>query len=637
MYKKVIPFAVLLVFCTAGVFAYIHSQKSAATVIDFHDGHYSGAQKCQECHQENYQSWYKTYHRTMTQEASETTVVGQFDGVDVTYWGTTIKPIRKNSKFYFEYYDVDSKKLIKTREISRTVGSRRYQQYLAQTNDTEGNYYRLELLWHIEDKRWIHLNGAFLGNDNQTFDNHNAIWNQNCIFCHNTGIKPNMTNYDHLVAKTKAGAPLNLKIDSRFDSHVSDLGIGCESCHANGQEHIDLNQNPIRRYYLHFSDDDDKSIIHPGKLSAKRSMDICGQCHGQRTPKTYDLARTWMEDGPTYRPGDDLQTHINPVWKESYVNNTKSDMFKQRFWHDGTPRLTAYEYQGLLQSECHIQAELTCNDCHSMHGGDPKGMISEKKRSNQACLSCHQQFAQNLTKHTGHVADSEGSSCYSCHMPKIVYGIMTFHRSHKIESPNPTSEFNNNKPNACVACHLDKKADWVIEQTQKLWPQNNVNASKVDNVNINNPAIQSLYQLHSGDPVERSIAANDILLNQLSLSRDKKFLIPHLLFAMEDNYPAIRRFAYKALKSVVSDIAKTSPDFKLLEKSLIGFDFIADFESRSQKLLNTWTIFNQIDRSQWPKPPQGALMDQRYQLDVNELIALRNEALIESKQIEIGE
>ena len=398
MNKKLLPIAITLAILVLLLAAYVYAKNSASKTVDFHASNYTGAQQCQGCHQENYDSWKKTYHRTMTQEATQETVVGKFDGTNQTYWGITVRPIKKNDKYYFEYYNPQTKELLNTLEISRTVGSRRYQQYLAQTDNTQGNYYRLELLWHIEDARWVHLNGAFLGSDNQAFDSHTSIWNQNCIFCHNTGIQPNMTNYEDIIAQAKQGKALNLKRDSRFESHVADLGIACESCHANGQEHIALNQNPIRKYYLHLSDADDKSIVNPKKLSAKRSMDICGSCHGQRTPKTYELARQWMEKGPTYRPGDALQSHVNLVWQESFLNDSKSDIFKQRFWKDGTPRLTAYEYQGILQSECHIKGNLTCNDCHSMHGGNPKGMIKSDMLTNKACANCHQQYLNDIEK-----------------------------------------------------------------------------------------------------------------------------------------------------------------------------------------------------------------------------------------------
>jgi predicted CXXCH cytochrome family protein len=633
MNKKIAPFVVLVFILLFAIFAYVYAKNSASKAVDFHIGEYSGADKCQECHQENYDSWKQTYHRSMTQEATEESVLGQFDNSEQTYWGITIRPNMKDGKFYFSYYDPKTGTHLNTLEIKRTVGSRRYQQYLAQTENTAGNYYRLELLWHILDQRWVHLNGAFLGSDHQAFDNHTGIWNQNCIFCHNTGIHPNMTNYDEIVELTKTGRPLNLNQDSRFESSVSDLGIGCESCHANGQEHIELNQNPIRKYYLHYSEDDDKSIINPAKLSAKRAMDVCGQCHGQRTPKSFDLARKWMEQGPTYRPGDALQTHVNPVLKESQINTRKSDMFKQRFWKDGTPRLSAYEYQGLLQSQCHIKGDLTCNDCHSMHDGDPKGMITEENRSNAACFQCHEDYKNTLTEHTGHQQDSDGSLCYNCHMPKIVYGVMTFHRSHKIESPNPVAEFANDKPNACAACHIDKTDDWIIAESLKLWP-NLQNAEEFSTSNI----ISAIYKLHSGDPAERAIAASNLSYkSRLINSDDKKFLIPHLLFAMEDSYPAIRRFAFKSLSAIIEDLALELDKMQDFQNALKTFDFITDVDNRSKVLINAWNIFNSIDHSNWNEPPTGALLDGNYLLDMNSILQLRELSQLENKVIDIGE
>ncbi len=633
MNKKYLPIFILVFLLSLISSLFIYARYSAKIKVDFHSSNYTGAETCKECHQENYNSWKKTYHRTMTQEASIDSVLGNFDGSNQTYWGITIRPVLLEGRYYFEYYDPETGKKIYKLEIKRTVGSRRYQQYLAQTNNTQGNYYRLELLWHIEDKRWIHMNGAFLGSDHQSFDNHTAIWNQNCIFCHNTGINPNMTNYDQIIQQTKSGKPMNLKIDSRFDSKVSDLGIACESCHANGEKHIELNQNPIRKYYLHYSGDNDNSIINPKKLSAKKSMDICGQCHGQRTPKTFELARQWMENGPSYRPGDKLQDHVNPVWKKSFLNTKKSDLFKQRFWSDGTPRLTAYEYQGLLQSQCHLKGDLTCNDCHSMHEGDPKGMIKKELLTNSACLNCHTQYSENLTKHTGHNSQSDGSLCYNCHMPKIVYGIMTFHRSHKIESPNPTKEFLENKPNACTACHIDKSAKWIALESYKIWPNLIDNKTK-----ITNKIIQSLFKLHSGDPVERAIAAVNVSYqSQLIKSSDKLFLIPHLLYAMEDNYPAIRRFSYKSINEILNDLSLESVEYLELQQEISKFDFISDLPIRSKVIKSAWQEFNLIKKSGWHKPPEGSLLNNDYKLDIKTLIQLKNLSLQEEKVIEIGE
>ncbi len=633
MNKKLIPYLTIFLIFILSSLAYIYGKKSAGTTVDFHNDRYAGAETCKECHQEQYDSWKKTYHKSMTQEATEHSVKGSFDGSDQTYWGLTIRPIKRNGKFYFEYINPTNGALLNTLEITRTVGSRRYQQYLAQTENTEENYYRLEILWHINDQRWVHLNGAFLGHDNQSFDNHIAVWNQNCIFCHNTGVKPNMTNYDEIVKKTQRGEKLNLKIDSRFQSHVSDLGIGCESCHANGEEHITLNQNPIRKFYLNLTGDDDKSIVNPSKLSAKKSMDICGQCHGQRTPKTYELARKWMEQGPTYRPGDELQSHVNPVMQESTLNTSPSDMFKLRFWEDGTPRLSAYEYQGLSMSQCHTKGNLTCNDCHSMHEGNPKGMITKENLSNEACYSCHKSYQENLIQHTGHKLNSDGALCYNCHMPKIVYGVMEFHRSHKIESPNPKIEFQINKPNACSACHINKSDTWIISETERIWPKN-IKTSEYQVKHI----VQTIYKLHSGDPVERAIVAKNLSYQSILIpNQEKKYLIPHLIFAMEDNYPAIRRFSFKTLNAILKGLSIETNEFTNIQATLEAFDFIADINVRSDILLKVWQDYYGIDKSGWQTPPINSLLDNDYILDIQALIKLKNNSNQQEKQIQIGE
>ncbi len=632
MQKKYLPLFIILLIAGLLLIASLYAKKSASIAIDFHNDSYAGASQCKECHQEQFNSWRKTYHSTMTQEASAQTVQGQFDGNYYTYWGITIQPVLKNGQYYFNYFEPKTKKLLYSLQITRTVGSRRYQQYLAQTENTDGNYYRLELLWHILDKRWVHLNGAFLGNDHQAFDSHTGIWNQNCIFCHNTGIKPNMLNYDEIVKQTKAGKQLNLKVDSRFDSHVSDLGIGCESCHANGDEHIKLNQNPIRRYFLRFTNTDDKSIVNPHKLSPQKSMDICGQCHGQRTPKTYKLAREWMENGPSYRPGDDLEDHVNPVFIQSKLDSKTSDIFKLRFWEDGTPRLSAYEYQGLKQSKCHIDGNLTCNDCHSMHDGNPKGMITKDNLTNKACESCHQDLVKNPSSHTKHKKDSVGSLCFNCHMPKIVYGVMAFHRSHKIESPNPSHEFVTSKPNSCSACHLDKTDKWIYDKSIELWPVLDPYNSSFNNIT------QIIYKLHSGDPVERAIAANNINYTGENISNSGKlFLIPHLLLAMEDDYPAVRRFSFKSLKSILTEVIIESTELKKLNTSLKHFDFISDYPQRNHILKKAWVEFEKIDKKQWPTPPNNSLLDDNYLLDTNTLYKLKLQATQDSKIIQIGE
>ena len=156
---------------------------------------WAGSSTCQACHQDQHASWYRTFHRTMTQEADGQSVLGDFNGEIYRYWGIGVRPVEESGRYYFEYLDDQGNVTVRL-PVLRTVGSHRYQQYLTQTPNGGETYFRIHLLWHMEDERWMHINGVFLRPDEQGFDDRVAVWNHNCIFCHNTGPQPNVVNMD---------------------------------------------------------------------------------------------------------------------------------------------------------------------------------------------------------------------------------------------------------------------------------------------------------------------------------------------------------------------------------------------------------------------------------------------------------
>ena len=44
-----------------------------ATARDLHGGEFAGSAACRRCHPDHYQSWARTFHRTMTTEATAET------------------------------------------------------------------------------------------------------------------------------------------------------------------------------------------------------------------------------------------------------------------------------------------------------------------------------------------------------------------------------------------------------------------------------------------------------------------------------------------------------------------------------------------------------------------------------------
>ncbi|MBX3725489.1 MAG: hypothetical protein KF823_06175 [Xanthomonadales bacterium] len=600
--------------------------------------HFTGSAACQDCHGDRHETWYATYHRTMTQEATAETVQGRFDGQALDYWGVRVRPVTRDGAFWFDYEDLDTGESLGSQRIVRTVGSHRYQQYLSRLSEDE-THVRLHYLWHAGEQRWVHMNAAFLGPDDQDFNANVAIWNQNCIFCHNTGPQPNISNYDEMRRRAAAGEPVNVGTDSRFDSKVAELGISCETCHGPGSEHVERAGSAFTRLAMRANRGRDASIVNPDNIDPVRATEVCGQCHGQRTPKPH-LVRTWVETGPTYRAGQDLHAHVDAVWKHTRAPVAgQEDLFALRFWGDGTPRLSAYEYQGLLLSACHQQAQLSCIDCHTVHGGDPAGQITDRNRGNAPCLDCHREYRPEaaLAEHTRHAPDGEGSLCYGCHMPQVKYGVMTIHRSHRIEVPDAARDAAAGRPNACLNCHLEQSAQWAAD-TLAAWAGRPV-ASLPGRADGLDPGSAEAAAILAGDPVQKAVLAFQAgrLPDGVS-GRDRAFLVPFLLEAMADIYPSSRRFAWHSLASLLDAWPAPVPaDVAAMRTRLAEFDYIGPLAGREavrNHLVGHWQA---LDRADWPPPPPATGLDDGWLLDPATSARLVELGRRQDKMINIGE
>lgn len=617
---------------------------SVSAPVDLARVEYVQSRTCVRCHPDHYESWHRTFHRTMTQEAGPHSVVGDFDGASYTFGGVTSRFERDGERYVIE--TLDSQGAMARFDVALTVGSRRVQQYVAQIGDKR---FRLPLAWNIEEGRWFHLAGGFLHPDGADFNNHTALWNANCIFCHNVKASP---RYDWATRE--------------FDSEVEELGIACEACHAPGAEHIARNTNPLRRHLLYATERRDPTIVWPRGLSKEREAQVCGHCHGQRLPNPLERIDEFITSGDPYVAGADLGACTSPITIDSKLGD---ESFAPRFWRDGTPRLTAYEYQAMLMTPDYQKGDLRCSSCHSMHGGDPRGMITDEMRGPAACLQCHASIGADIAGHTRHSATSSGSDCYACHMPKITYGLLTVHPTHRIQNPDPSRAWRYEMPEACTLCHTNETARWAADSLAAMWP----GARGDGAVGVAGDAAgpppdapewriaENVRALLAGDVVARAVAVM-AFADARSYSDDpvaRLWAAPLLLATMTDRYPAIRHFAYRALSQLVERAADAADAANAANAANAGgaggaggstdefaahlgrfariphFDPLAGAEERESVLAEIRAWWARVDTRRIAHPGASVPLDESLALDEGLVQTLR--AMQEAYAIDIGE
>ena len=568
------------------------------------DGGYTSSTVCRKCHESEFNSWHKTYHRTMTQVASPDAVVGDFNDVRLSkdLLIPERSPVGDSAIVRHEYFlqhrgDEYWAKLTLfddrgrsfpngDHQIVMTTGSHHYQMYWV-SPFPDRTCMIFPFVYLIADRRWVTRESALVTPPGA--QQKPVVWNGICIRCHSTHAQPRVDIQKNV-----------------SDTRVAELGISCEACHGPGEAHARAHER---------EDPMAPRLVHPKKLSAEKSSQVCGQCHAIATFKQRDWDKGYWNQ---FKPGDDLHQFRNVVQptdeqsiaevRQAYeredprFGKQKFGMFQDaRFWSDGMVRVSGREYNAITQTKCFGGGDFSCLSCHSMHNyHELDDQLSPKMRGDRTCMQCHAKDIDlnRLEEHTHHPADSAGSRCYNCHMPHTTYGLLKAIRGHQVESPSVLASVKTGRPNGCSQCHLDKSLGWTQEKLVEWYPDTARVKLTDDEENVS----ATVLWLLKGDAGQRALAAWTVGWKDAKKASGEDWLAPYLSVLLEDPYPAVRYISARSLYRLEG--------YKDFEYDYVGsFDYLSAARKRA---LEQWITRTESRAS---KPDPATLIDDQGKLD----------------------
>jgi predicted CXXCH cytochrome family protein len=349
--------------------------------------------------------------------------------------------VSRDGRHYFDIQQSDGK--WHTYPVDYTIGSKFQQAYA--TKLPNGEIHVFPIQYSKVTKKWINYWKIIDAPGSERADL--RAWEK----------LDGATSYQAVCAVCHTSRLRNVK-DGGFDVQnveFKEPGIDCEMCHGPSVQHVaEMTANePFPKQPVdppvNFHDVGNRDFVR-----------ICAQCHMQSAIRT---------SGAT---GELNYSRSG----EFFVRNPSipfGEFSRIGFYKDGRFRQTTFIVEALERSQCFKKGQVSCGTCHDPHGlgasSDPTS-LKFRDQPDLMCTGCHSQFKNSATfvTHTHHRAESEGSRCVSCHMPRIMDAVLFRARTHQIDDI-PDAEMaerfgQRDSPNACLLCHSDKSSQWLKQE-----------------------------------------------------------------------------------------------------------------------------------------------------------------------------
>jgi len=328
---------------------------------------YVGANVCGECHQSRLDEFRGTRHFiaccTPDGEHTPTGFDGESAEISSPHWKFRFQPVRDDNG-YFEHVtgSIPARRVDERHRIDMVYGAKGKADEVYFTWQ-QNRLYELPFAWLTPWNCWGKQVYGDMG------DNVLRSTTPRCLECHTT-------YFEHV-----PGTENEYNRDSILP------GVTCERCHGPGREHVE-------HHRAHPGLEKGIAVVHPGRLSRERQMDLCGQCH---TPALHHRDQLF-----SYRPGDDLEAHFRSVTIEGIENEH-----------------VANQGRYLRRSKCFQGSDtLTCHTCHDPHKPTDSKLVAD------ACAKCHSPTACRARET---LPSAVRDQCVECHMPNYNRVAVKFH------------------------------------------------------------------------------------------------------------------------------------------------------------------------------------------------------------------
>ena len=379
--------------------------------------------ECSACHQAQARAWAGSHHDRAMEEATTSTVLGDFGDVTVEHGGTSTRFFRRDGAFFASA--VGPEGTHRDFQIRYTFGVDPLQQYLVDLPG--GRLQALTIAWDTARGRWfdlypdertapgdpLHWTGLYLN------------WNAQCAECHSTGLEK---RYD----------PASDSYATRWAA----LDVGCQACHGPGAAHVDW----ARKSGGPAPAASDVGLVAAYvRRDARSEVESCAPCHARRH-------RLSGEDGAMV----------------PFLDHYLPETLRNGLYHaDGQILAEVYEYGSFVQSKMYARG-VRCSDCHDPHSARLRA------DGNALCGQCHGPEGEprfptlarriyDAPSHHFHPDGSPGARCIACHMPSRLYMVVDERHDHSLRIPRPDLSERLGVPNPCTACHTDRSDRWAAD------------------------------------------------------------------------------------------------------------------------------------------------------------------------------